>query len=318
MSKGTVSNVFSKKRAVSPEVARQVKKAAKKLNYRPDHIAQSLATKKTMTIGLKIPQYDDYEVSYFETKIINSIVRICSENGYKLLLDRFVEDEKEFFIRDPVDGIILLNPRISDVRIEHYQRLKFPFVVIGRPENTSDVYFVDNNNYEIVREVTEHLISEGHKKILFLNAAKDMTVAEDRKEGYYQAFINYGLDIDDTMIVYNDPTKYETESGYGFENIIKHYEEEGFSAVITDTDRVAFGVLRAINKLKLKSPEDMSIIALSNNYQLSLETSPQLTSVELHPEKLGAEATLTLLGLLNDKLTPREKIVNANIVIRES
>lgn len=76
VSKGTVSSVFTKQRYVSPEVSDRVLKSAKKLNYYPNQIARSLAERRTMTIGIKMPSYTNYKFNYFETKILNGVIKV--------------------------------------------------------------------------------------------------------------------------------------------------------------------------------------------------------------------------------------------------
>ncbi|GIN69591.1 LacI family transcriptional regulator [Bacillus sp. J14TS2] len=319
VSKGTVSNVFSKKRPISTEVTERVLNIAKELNYVPNHIARSLAIKKTMVIGLKM-QTTDFELSGFDLKVINGVVKKCTENGYRVLLDRvFESEESALYSRDPVDGIILLNPKDDDPRIRQYKNSNLPFVVIGRPgKNDHDTRFVDNNNIKIAKEVGEYLIDIGHQEILFLNAAKDMTVATDRREGFKLAYENYDLPFKEANIVYNNQIKHKSASDFGFYSLLEVYDKKAHTAIIADTDRVALGVLRAARELNLEIPNYLSLIALSNNETLAMETTPKFTSVELYPEKLGEEATEVLINVLNGNLAPKKKIIAAKLVIRES
>lgn len=319
VSKGTVSSVFSQKRHVSPEIAERVKKAARELNYQPNPIAKSLATKQTMTIGIKMPVYKGYELSYFETQVIYGVIEKCSQNGYRVLLDRVEMNGANHNTSDPVDGVILLNPLTEDPRFMQYQRLNIPYVLIGKPEKeNADIYYVDNNNKEIVREVGEYLIENGHQRILFLNADKSMTVTDERKEGLEEAFQNYSLAFSDELVLNHNQTKYNSAFMYGYKSMMENFKKGKFTAVITDTDRVGLGVLRAATELGLDIPTDLSIVALSNNDRLASETTPQITSVELFPDKLGEESAETLLSLLNKRPTPKRKIIRAQTVIRQT
>ncbi|MBP1947884.1 LacI family DNA-binding transcriptional regulator [Virgibacillus litoralis] len=320
VSKGTVSNVFSKKRPASAVVTEKIMKIAQELNYSPNQIARSLATKKTMTIALKMPISSEFELSAFETKVINGVVKKCSEFGYRVLLDRFSENSNSpLYSNDPVDGVILLNPCDSDTRVLQYKRFEMPFVLIGRPEKEDGgTYFVDNNNVEIVKEVGEYLIGNGHKRILFFNASPHMTVAEDRKEGLKQAFENYNLEFIEENVLYYNQSDFENSSDYGYRSLLEKFSSDKFTAVITDTDRVALGAMRASRELGINVPGDLSIVALGNNETLALETTPKLTSVELFPDKLGQEAAEVLLNVLNKTPAPRKKMISAKLVIRDS
>jgi DNA-binding LacI/PurR family transcriptional regulator len=320
VSKATVSNVFSKKRPISADVTERVLKIAAELNYVPNHVARSLAIKKTMIIGLQMPTEKEYELSSFEMKVINGVVKKSAENGYRVLLDRMYEsDDTAIFSRDPVDGVILLNPKDEDKRITKYKKLKIPYILIGRPNKRDlDTKYVDNNNVEIVKQVGEYLIENGHKDILFLNAACDMTVADDRKEGLKHAFENYNLDFNEDNVLYFNALNYKNASDYGYQVLKKSFKQKKYTAVIADNDRVALGVMRAARELKIDIPRDLSLIALSNNETLALETTPKLTSVELFPEKLGEEAAEILINIINGNLAPKQKMIPATLVIRDS
>lgn len=319
VSKGTVSSVFSKKRPISAEVTERVLSVAKELNYFPNHAARSLAMKKNMIIGLKMPTIDT-ELSSFDLKVINGVVKKCTECGYRVLLDRVYENENSaIFSRDPVDGIILLNPKDEDPRIVHYKKMNLPYVLIGRPNKEDvDTKFVDNNNIETVKEVGEFLIENGHQDILFLNASFGMTVADDRREGLKRAYENFSLPFNEENVFYNDQNRYKNASDFGFYSLLETYKEKKYTAIIADTDRVALGVLRAARELGIEIPNDLSLVALSNNETLALETTPKLTSIELFPEKLGEEAAEILINVLKEQLAPRQKMIPAELVIRDS
>jgi DNA-binding LacI/PurR family transcriptional regulator len=320
VSKSTVSNVFSKKRPISIEVTNRVLEVANQLNYVPNHMARSLATKKTMIIGLKMPTYAEFELSSFEMKVINSVVKKCSENGYRVLLDRiFEEEETNFASNDPVDGVILLNPRDEDQRIKKYKASNTPFVIIGRPNDTnSDAKYVDNNNTEMVKEVGEYLIGLGHKEILFLNASSHMTVSEDRKSGLRQAYENYSIPFPEEDVVYYDISEFKNGSEYGYMSLLENYKKKKYTAIIADTDRVALGAIRGARELGIDIPNDVSLVALSNNETLAHEINPTLTSIELLPEKLGEEAASMLISTLHHELSPKCKIIPAKLVLRDS
>lgn len=320
VSKGTVSNVFSKKRPISKEVSERVLEAAKELNYVPNHIARSLAMKKTMTVGLKMPLPDETPMSGFEFQLMNGVIRECNKYGYRILLDSLPEqdDDVTLFSSDPVDGVIMLNPRDEDPRIEKYGQ-RFPLVLIGRPSPVTDsISFVDNNNLEMVKEVGRYLLMNNHRQILFLNAARNMTVAEDRLNGLMRAYEEWELPFNPDYIQYYSGKKYRNASEYGYYSVLHTFRQMKYTAVIADTDRVALGVLRGARELGIQIPKELSVVALSNDHTLAQESVPRLTSVELSADKLGAEAAKVLIAQMNGVTSPQKYIIDAHLVIRES
>lgn len=320
VSKGTVSSVFSKKRPISRQVTERVLEVAKDLGYFPNHVARSLAIKKTMIVGLKMPISKDSNMSGFEIQMVNGVMKECSRQGYRLLLDTLPEhDDPTQFSIDPVDGVIMLNPRKQDPRIERYKQMGIPLVLVGRPDPFDDtVCYVDNNNYDVGLKVGEYLLNNGHTSILFLNAASDMTVAYDRESGLWEAFRNQGVSLGGVQVLNYSRKMYHNSAEYGYRSIVETYGNRLYTAVIADTDRVALGVLRAARELELTVPEQLSVIALSNDTTLAQETTPKLTSVELSAEILGAEAAKILIEKMNDLNVVHQRVIDAGLVIRES
>ncbi|MEK8131016.1 LacI family DNA-binding transcriptional regulator [Paenibacillus filicis] len=320
VSKGTVSNVFSKKRPIGPKVTERVLSVAKELGYYPNHVARSLAIKKTMIIGLKMPLFKKREMSGLEVQMITGVIKECSMLGYRVLLDTLPEhDDVTQFSADPVDGVILLNPRENDVRIERFRQMGIPLVLVGRPEpNLGDISYVDNNNTEMAFQVGDYLLNMGHQSILFLNASSDMTVSKDRENGLSQAFRQRGLELQSDYVINYSRMLHASASEYGYMVVASTYKSLKYTAVIADTDRVALGAMRAARELGLEIPEDLSIIALSNDAALAQETTPRLTSVELEAEQLGAEAAKLVMQMINDSNALSQKIVNTRLIVRES
>ncbi|WP_246079066.1 LacI family DNA-binding transcriptional regulator [Paenibacillus piri] len=320
VSKGTVSSVFSKKRPISRQVTERVLEVAKDLGYFPNHVARSLAIKKTMIAGLKMPISKDNTMSGFEIQLINGVIRECSKQGYRVLLDPLPEhDDPTQFSIDPVDGVIMLNPRRQDPRIVRYNQMGIPLVLIGRPDpEDPTVSFVDNDNTNLTLQVGAHLLENGHKSVLFLNAAADMTVASDRQLGLMQAFANSGQPADRVHVMNFSRKINSSATEYGYTALMNMYGQSAFTAVIADTDRVALGVLRAARELGVDVPGELSIIALSNDAILAQEVTPKLTSVELSAERLGAEAAQILIRKMNDMNIVQQSIIETKLIIRES
>lgn len=321
VSKGTVSSVFSKKRPISQQVTERVLEVAQELGYFPNHLARSLAIKRTMSIGLKIPLPPDGTMTAFDTQLINGVIKECSMQGYRLVLDTLPEQEDPtLYSQDPVDGVILLNPRKNDLRIKRYLMMGTPLVLVGRSDPYDDtISYVDNNNTKVAYQVGDYLLRGGHTSILFLNASSDMTVSYDRKQGLSEAYSEHGLPLHEKHVMYyNNHKLHANGTEYGYMSIMNTYGKMNFTAVITDTDRVALGVLRAARELDIEVPGQLSVIALSNDAILAQDMNPKLTSVELSAETLGTEAAKLLIEKIGDDRVHRQIIIPAQLVVRES
>ena len=306
VSKGTVSNVFSMKRRVSEAVRERVLQAASELNYTPNHIARSLTTKQTMIIGLKMPKSQGLNLGEFHANLLNGVVITAAEQNYRVIIDILSPEAVglPYATVEPLDGVIILDPIENDDRITQLHQRNIPFVVIGSPNNPNiegNILSVDNNNEEMVYQVCELLIEKGHRKILFLNASCQQTVAKERKDGFFKAFQTHGLPYQEAFNFYK-PNKLGDPIAYGYEATLKFFKsgvKEAYTAIIADADRVALGVLQALKELGKKIPEDISLIALSNDLPSAKELGFNLTTIDLQAFNLGVEA----VGLLFENMT---------------
>ncbi|MBM7567801.1 LacI family DNA-binding transcriptional regulator [Paenibacillus sacheonensis] len=323
VSKGTVSSVFSKKRPISKEVTERVLAAAKSLHYKPNYWARSLASRTTRILGLNI-RGESLEFGQFHHSLLNGVLRVCYDNGYRLLVNTLSPaflSQVENISSDPVDGEILLDPIESDGRIEERLQSGMPIVVIGRPPGPyeAQVSYVDNDNAGMAAQVTRYLIELGHTEILFLNAPVSRTVSEDRGAGYRNALALAGLRPKPELMMHK-PLRGETAHAFGYEAALaKLIASPDITAVIADTDMMALGVYKAAERLGLRIPEQLSVFAFSDDSVLSPEFSPPLTGTRLHADRLGAEALQLLLEQLNAaQKSAKRVLVPTELVIRGS
>jgi DNA-binding LacI/PurR family transcriptional regulator len=322
VSKGTVSSVFSKKRPISKEVSDRVLEAAKQLNYKPNFLARSLANKETRIIGL-VMRGEKTNLSQFHMSLINGVLQECYGRGYRLLINLMSAEymnRVENQASDPVDGEILLDPRVEDPRIIERLKLEQPLVVIGRPPQAYEprVSYVNNDNEGLACEITEYLLGLGHRRILFLNAAAYSTVAEDRESGYLRAFRQQGKTVEVGDIVSNDQSLTKREFGYE-QTLTLLSRHQCYTAIIADTVTVALGVYQAAHELQLRIPDQLSVFAFSDDSVFSPALQPPLSGVRLNPDRLGEEAARLLLEQCSQAHRPAKRVVvAAELVYRDS
>ncbi|MFD1676420.1 LacI family DNA-binding transcriptional regulator [Alicyclobacillus fodiniaquatilis] len=322
VSKGTVSNVFTQKRGVRKEVAERVLKAAQALNFKPNYWARTLSMKQTSIIGLRMPG-ENTKFSKFHLSLINGVLQTCFEHGYRLLVNTLATDYQEmpkYMTTNPVDGEIFLDPEHNDARLMQRTELDPPAVVVGRPPEAlrHRLCYVDNDNETTAEQVTSYLLELGHRDILFLNTSQQRTVSVDRKRGYEKALIQAGIALKPKLHIFKNPSTPSLD--YGFRSI-RELVTKGvsFSAVVTDTDKVALGVYRAAAELGLSIPNDISVFAFSDDSVFSPEFHPPLSGVSLNAEELGREAANLLIRRIQDNSAPIvHQTILSNLVVRQS
>jgi DNA-binding LacI/PurR family transcriptional regulator len=325
VSKGTVSNVFSQKRPTSPEVKERVLRVSKELNYVPNHIARSLVTKKTMTIGLTIP-HGNFFFNSFHNQFINGVVLEASYYGYRVLLDMIPTHEVKtpFLASYPIDGAIVMEPAVEDERIELIQNGQIPIVTIGRVMNSKVALTptVNNDNTKIMFDICNYLIDKGHREIMFLNASEPMTVSIDRKAGFITAMGDRGITLQSYMIAHKPELQSIDYINYGYDETMNvlGMQKRKVTAIIADDDRTAFSVMNALKDLDLHVPNDVSLFVICGDRFMMNQSEPSLTSMDLQPSVLAEQSVRLLmhkLGILTEDY-PDHILVDSMIIERDS
>ena len=240
-------------------------------------------------------------------------ISMCAQKENYYIMYTFKEENeqwiKKFTEGNIVDGLFLFNAKSDDKTIEHLKKNKFPFVIIGRPEDIKNVLWVDNDNFEAVYQLTQRLIDKGNKKIAFIGAKKELNVSKDRLNGYKQGMFSRGLEVNEELIFeMDDFTEIE---GYKAAKCI--LEKNNVSAFITTDDLLAFGVQNAIKEVG----EDISVVGF-NNIPLASYRKPSLSSVDINSEKLGFYAAKILIDKLEGKKNMGYHVIETKFIERES
>ena len=321
VSPSTVSRVVANNSRISRTTSDKVQKIMKEMNYHPNIIARSLASKSTKIIGVIVPGTTEKAFQHpFFPEILRGIGSVAYKNGYNILISSIndVGEEKriakEFAVGGITEGIILMTSRVKDPAVSELMKMNFPFVVVGRPQKDNEVNWVDNNNFSIGYELTQHFIKQEHKRIAFLGVSKDYTVTTDRLQGYKKALQDNKLPIDEKLIIEG---KFIDDTGY---DLMKKLLDSRIipTGVIACDDLLAFGAIKAITENGLCVPNDIAVAGF-NNVPLSDYFLPPLTSVEVNAFSLGSKAfELLLASMKSEHKSFNRAIIPAELVIRKS
>lgn len=263
---------------LSEKTKELIKATAKSLGYRPDPTARSLATKKTNTIGVIIP---DISNAFFSEAVRHIQIEL-SKHGYDMFLcnteEKHANDLKylELLISRNVDGLILtmsaesLTPEHQNVIKQMLKEAKIPYVLFDRffEGNESKVY-VDNESSGY--EMTKHLIHNGHKNIGVITGPLVLNSSRDRLKGVTRALGEAGIELSKDHIVTGF---YDMETGrIGAKKLL-----DQVSAIFAFNDLQAFGVIETAKRMGKQIPNDVSLVGFDDIfYSTILET--QLTTV---------------------------------------
>jgi LacI family transcriptional regulator len=187
-------------------------------------------------------------------------------------------------------------------------------VLCGRPPLGDDVptTVVEYDNESGAYTMTGHLLSQGHRRIVYLGAAKpdDLNVTKlDRVRGFTRAHADYGVPFDPELVV---PADFTRASGYeGTRRLLAAGVE--FTAIFAGTDMVAVGALAALREAGIRVPYDVSVAGY-DDIPFAADLVPALTTVHVPTEELGRTAVRLAL---NPK-EPQHVILGTHIVVRDS
>lgn len=319
VSAATVSYALSGKRKISDEVKAKILKAIEELDYRPSITARNLASSKTWTVGLYASPTQNIREDYFFNNILAGILDKLHEKKYQVHLyaDYFGEggrNHPDLNMTQPIDGALIMNPRVHDAYIQNLEQRSVPFVVIGTPDDRNNLFYVDADVMAGYYAAVNYLFAKGHTKILLMNGSTDYTQSEKRRAGYELAYRDSGLPYEERWI---KNVRMLESDGY---EVLKQVLDEGveFTAVITFNDTIAVGVLRALKERKIAVPGRVAIVSTGNTMITRIH-SPSITSLDMSAYDMGIKAAELLVDVIEKKrIQPSHTIIPTFLVERES
>ncbi len=317
----TVSKALNDSYEISQTTKEKIQKYAKEHNYKPNFNALSLKNRSTKTIGVIIPTM----LNYFFAQVFKGIEKTALEKGYKVItcisnqsFDKEVETI-EMLSNGSIDGFLLSMAKETELKnnFNHFsESIKngTPIVMFDRVAQSIACDKVITDDLEGACNTVEFLFKKGHKNIAFVSTMSDLHIGNQRLLGYKKGLEKVGLAFNENLvlnIVERDYKKYK--------NIVRPFiKEHTIDAVITTGESVAVSVMKAVKKTGKKIPSDVAVIAFSNGI-LSRHSSPKMTTISQHGEKMGATAAQILIDKLENKTTEIvTKVITTDLVIRDS
>jgi len=312
VSRITVSKALRNHPDISSKMKKQVLDAVKEMGYTPNLIATQLTTRKTLTLGIVVP---DLENSFFSFAI-DSIIDAATARNYHVILTVSRENEQsqrkniENLIGMRVDGLLVcVSQATSDPEIfEYIRKFNTPLVFFDRVLDGLGFSTVVFNDRQGTIDALDEVIAAGYKKIAHFAGYNSLSIGRERCEGYKTALKKNGIEVKNEWII---EAGFEVEDGY--QSFMKLLEKGNLPEIILAVnDRVALGAYKAIRKSGLDIPGDIGIIGYGFSETAQL-FSPSLTIINQDPRKMGLIAVNTLI----DEILEEEKPEPLNIVIDE-
>jgi len=291
---------------ISEKTRKQILDAVEKLNYRPNHIATSMVTKTTQTIGLVLP---DISNIYF-AELSKLIEQACYSYGYNVLygsthdMARRDIDYINIFLDRNVDAIIVILSNSIDDHVNDIQKIisttDTPFIVVDRmlDINVGTTIVVDHKLGGYL--ATKHLINLGHRSIGCITGPKNVYSSIERLNGYMEALTEANIPIQENLIYEGN---FHRESGM---EALPYLLGRGVTAIFAFNDMMALGVYKQASYYNLSIPDNLSLVGYDDIFVSDFITPP-LTSVEQPVKKLADEAVKQVMKAIKNKPKKQNK-----------
>lgn len=320
VSMSTVSRVLSgqaRRHRISAQTETAVSNLARQFNFVPNQLARGLRLKKTLTVGLVIPDISNP----FFAGIAHQVALGARQQGYSVLLcdsqeNLALEVQALGLLRQrQVEGLVLCPVGTSADHLMDLVRARLPIVLVDRYFPELPLPYVAADNLTGAREATELLIGNGHRCIACLQGVRGTAPNEFRVRGYQQALARHRLPVDASLIVGDS---FGEQRGY-IETKLLLRNRKDVTALFAFSNLLALGALRALAEEHRRIPDDLSIIAFDDQPYAAYLAAP-MTTVSQPRSEMGEVA----VKLLFDQIQSPEReptggiLLSTSLIVRRS
>lgn len=314
----TVSRVVSNKGAVSPEVAKRVRKAIEELQFRPSHAARSLTQGMTQTIGVYIPilsgtfytpvlQVIDAELRAVS---VHTVVAFGSGSG-----DAHSRGMRglEFLIERGCDGLLVMGiPLIEeDLAALGVQRERIVILNHSVDAMRDRCFTLDHRLGGKLAART--LLEQGHRDIAVIAGPSSLADSVQRTKGFLDEMNTAGIDPRSMWVVESDFT--DIGGWHAARTLLDSGQR--FTALFCANDEMAFGALSCFHEAGVRVPQDVSVIGYDDTPSANY-SAPRLTSVHVPWREITQNGIRQLLNLCYGLACPVERDFEVRVTQRSS
>lgn len=308
----TVSRVLNRTATVAPSTAERVRVAVTELGFVPRSAARVLASRKTYTIGLLLPEIS----GAFFPPMLRGIEAEARQAGYNLLIhSRQDSASPQTLGEHNTDGLLIFTDSLDRNELAYLHRRGFPLVLLhDTPPDDLPIPVITVENKSGAEKLVIHLI-EAHdrRRIVYLQGPRTHEDSHWRERGYRDALHSHGIPLDPSLLAMGG---FDEGDAY---LAVKHLLQQGveLDAIFAGDDDAALGVLRALKQAGRHVPDEVAVVGF-DDVPFAQHLTPSLTTVRAPIEQVGREAVRQLLCLLHDQPTAPLTLLPTELVIRES
>lgn len=311
-----VLNGKEKEARVGEEMAKKIKKVAKKLNYQPNLIARGLKSGRTKTLGLIVADISNP----FFAMLARIIENEAGRHGYTVIIgssDEKIEKSQKLidtFVNRQVDGLIIAPVEGSRKQLSALTKMKRPFVLIDRSFNDNDPNAIVIDNRQASCRAVSLLIKNGYKQIGMIAYDTDLTHMQNRIAGYKDALAQHNISLNEKLV---HSVSYDTIT----EDVCRILDEllrgkkKMVDALFFATNSISLTALKYINALNIKVPGELGLVCFDESESYDFFYSP-VTYVKQDMQSIGENAVDMLVNIIDEKVAQSKPVVVPAIVIK--
>lgn len=316
----TVSRVTNNESSVRQSTRQKVLDSIEALNYHPNSAARNLAATKSYTIAYI---YDNPN-AYYVIDMQNGILSECRKQGYELLIhpcnakQENIVTELITMIRIAQLSGVVLTPPFSEmpalIKALNEHDVKFVRILSGNQQQDSYSPCVLIDDYQASYNLTEHLITLGHRQVAFICGDKEHQSTHERLQGYKSALKANNVTINLDHIVDGE---YSFQFGVNGAKYLLGLEKRP-TAIFSCNDEIAAGAIFAARLLSIAIPQQLSIVGFENS-PFSRQTWPKLTTANQPNVNIAQKATRMLIASSrNQTIEDHNNIFTPELIYRDS
>lgn len=316
VSKATVSRVLNDTGQVKESTRKRVYQAMEELGYRPNFLAQSLATRTSNNIGLVVSTFNGF---YFG-RLLQQASRQAEAYGKQLVVtDGHDAPEREELAVQMLadrrcDAIILYTRFMSEKAIIRLlDTTPMPLIVINREVFQAHDKCVFFEQQDAAFQAVDYLVNQGHHDIACITAPIHTPTGKARLMGYRKALEKHGIRWDPDKVKYGD-----SSMSRGYE-LCQEILKEGIkvSALFACNDDMALGASKALHQAGLRIPQDISLFGF-DDAPSARWLEPGLSTVYLPIESMITTAIDQAIRLVNKEVIEAIPPFTGTLVLRDS
>ena len=302
VSKGAVSFALNGKPGVSEATRQRVLAVAEELDWGPNSAARALSGAGTSVIGLVIARpAKTLGIEPFFAELTSGIQAALSERGFAVQmqivenLEAEIEIYRRWWREHRVDGVILVDRRDVDPRIEVINSLGKPAVMVGGPGAPGEIPTAWADDWEAMTSIVDYLAALGHRRIAHVGGVPEFLHSKRRTEALDAARQRLGLD--ELLSVVTD---FSDQQGASATRRLLAAAQRP-TAIIFDNDVMALAGLSVAMEMNISVPAELSVVSFDDSLLTSL-THPAITALSRDTFDFGHRVARLLLESLQEPM----------------